>query len=188
MKTSLKKIWLVALAISIPVCLIYAADTTLNMQVTSGTVSIWAPTSLTFVSTIAASDTTQSLEQPFTGWNYFFVSDLKGADAGWNTTLQLSSPLTAGSATIPTSNVSFKVNGAAPTLMSGSANPRVVFAWWTSAYQDFWSSRSFVIRTNAANAWIIGKYGAEMHIKIDVPAYQAVGSYTTTLVFTLIEN
>lgn len=188
MKTSLKKVWLVVLAIGIPACLIYAADTTLNMQVTAGTVSIWSPASLTFASTIAASDTTQSLEQPFTGWDYFYVSDLKWADAWWNTTLQLASPLTAGSATIPTSNVSFKANWATPTLLSGTANPRVVFAWWTSAYQDFWSSRSFVVRNNAANAWIIGKYGAEMHIKIDVPAYQAVGSYTTTLVFTLIEN
>lgn len=178
-----------ALALATVVGATYAANTTLNMQIIPGTVTIGSPTSFSFSSTLNASDATQSLEQAFnTASDYFYVQDLKGADAGYSTTLQVSGPLTAGTNTIPAANISFKSVGATPTLLSGSANTRVVLDNGTSAYQAFSSARTFILRANAANSGTIGKYGSQVSLKVDVPAWQAVGTYTTNLVFTLIES
>ncbi len=169
---------------------VYAATTTLNMQVLAGSVSITSPTGLSFTGTITASNAIQSLEQNFntSGAYYFTVQDLKGADAGYNTTLQVSGPLTAGSATIPTSAISFKASAGTPTLLSGTANPRVVMDAGTAAYQNFSSTRTFIVRNNAANSSVLGQYGSQIWLKIDVPAWQGAGTYTTSLVYTLIEN
>ncbi len=167
---------------------IYAANTTVNMQIIPDSVSIWAPTAFSFSSTIAASNAVQTLEQNFWGGNYFYVQDLKWADAGWSTTLQLAGPLTAWSSTIPAANVSFKASGSWAVLLWGTANSRVTLAAWATAYQDLSSARTLMVRNNTANNWVISKYGTEIYLKVSVPARQAVGSYTTSLVFTLIEN
>ena len=72
-----------------------AATTTVNVQITLGTVTISSPTTLSFSSTVSASFDAQTLAQEFTGTsNYFVVQDMKGADSGYNTTLQLSGNLT----------------------------------------------------------------------------------------------
>ncbi len=73
-----------------------AANTTVNMTITAGTVTYGSATSFTFASTLSASFSAQTINQDFTGAaNYFWVQDLKGADSGYNTTLQLSGNLTA---------------------------------------------------------------------------------------------
>lgn len=169
---------------------VYAATTTLNMQVLAGSVSITSPTGLSFTGTITASNAIQSLEQNFntSGAYYFTVQDLKGADAGYNTTLQVSGPLTAGTNTIATSAISFKSSAATPTLLSGTTNPRVVLDAGATSYQNFSSTRTFIVRNNAANSSVLGQYGAQIWLKIDVPAWQGAGTYTTSLVYTLIEN
>jgi hypothetical protein len=35
---------------------------------------------------------------------------------------------------------------------------------------------------------VIGRYGANIEMRVDVPAGQAAGSYVGTVVYTLIEN
>ena len=169
---------------------VYAATTTLNMQVLAWPISITSPTGLSFTGTITASNTIQSLEQNFntSGAYYFTIQDLKGADAWYNTTLQVSGPLTAGSNTIPTSAISFKTSAATPTLLSGTANTRVVLDAGATSYQNFSSTRTFIVRNNAANSAVLGQYGSQIWLKIDVPAWQWAGTYTTSLVYTLIEN
>lgn len=168
---------------------IYAATTTLNMQVIPGSITIGSPTSLSFSSTAAASDVTQSLEQAFNGaGDYFYIQDLKGADNGYSTTLQASGPLTAGTNTIPLTNMSFKAVSGTPTLLSGTTNPRVTLNAGATSYQDFSSARTFMVRANTANNGVISKYGSQISLKVDIPGWQAVGTYTTSLVFTLIEN
>lgn len=168
---------------------IYAATTTLNMAVIPWSITIWSPASLTFSSTVTASDTVQSLEQAFnSASDYFYVQDLKGSDNGYSTTFQASGPLTAGSNTIPLSNMLFKTTSATPTLLSGAANAAVSLAVGTTTYQDFSSARTFLIRNNWTNNGIISKYGSQISLKINIPAWQAVGSYSTSLVFTMIEN
>ncbi len=165
-----------------------AADTTVNFQINAGVITYGWPASLTFSSPLNVSFEAQTVNQDFTGaTNYFWVQDLKWIDSWYNTTLQLSWDLVAGANSISWSNVLFRSVGSITTV-SGSANPRVVLDWATSAYQALNASRSFVRRNAAANFWVIGYYGANINLRIDVPAWQPAGAYAWVLVYTLIEN
>ena len=165
-----------------------AANTLVNMQITPGTVTYGAPAALTFATTLSTSFSSQTLAQDFTGVaNYFWIQDLKGADSGYNTTLQMSGNLVAGSNNIPGANVSFKSVGTITTV-SGTVNAAVQFDAWAAAYQALNVSRTFVYRPIAANAGKIGYYGSNINLQVNVPASQAAGSYAGTLVYTLIEN
>ena len=165
------------------------ATTLVNMQIISWTTTIGSPTALSFSTSLIASSSEQTLEQAFSGANdYFFVQDLKGTDPWYSTTLQLSGALTAGSNTIPTANVYFKTLSATPDFLSGTVNPRVVLDGAAVSYQNLSAARTFILRANAANSWVIGKYGSKVSLRIDVPAWQAIGTYSTNLVYTLIEN
>lgn len=169
---------------------VYATTTMLSMQIVSWSITIGSPTTLSFSGAMTSSNSTQSLEQNFStsGANYFYVQDLKGTDSGYNTTLQLSGWLVAGTNTIPTSSVFFKSASGTPTLMSGMANARVVLDTWSIAYQNFSSARTFITRASGVNNGTLGQYGAQIWLRIDIPAWQAAGTYTTSLVYTLIEN
>ena len=165
-----------------------AANTTVNMQITAWTVTYGAPAALTFATTLTTSFSAQTLAQDFTGTtNYFWVQDLKGADSGYNTTLQMSGNLVAWSNVITGSNVSFKSVGSIVTV-SGTANSNVVFDAATTAYQALNTSRTFIKRNAAANLGKIGYYAGNINLQVNVPAGQAAGSYAGTLVYTLIEN
>lgn len=165
-----------------------AANTTVNMQITAGTVTYGAPAALTFATTLTTSFAAQTLAQDFTGSaNYFWVQDLKWADSGYTTTLQMSGNLVAGSNAISGANVSFKSIGSIVTV-SGSTNTWVVFDSATTSYQALNSSITFIKRLNAPNAGKIGYYGGNVNLQVNVPAGQPAGSYAGTLVYTLIEN
>lgn len=165
-----------------------AATTTVSMSITPGVVTYGAPASLTYTATLSASFAAQTLNQDFTGVaNYFWAQDLKGADSGYNTTLQLSGNLVNGWNAISGSAVSFKAVGSI-TVVSWSTNARVVLDAGTSAYQALDSSKNFVKRNNAANFGVIGYYAATINLKVDVLAGQPAGAYAGTLVYTLIEN
>ena len=192
----MKKVYKLLASVSIAVLVatmgltssVQAAYTTLNMTITAGSVTYGSATSFTFSTTLSASFSAQTINQNFTGAaNYFWVQDLKGADSGYNTTLQLSGNLTAWSNILSGSNVSFLAVGSI-TVVSGSTNPRVVLDAATAAYQALNTSRNFIKRNNAANFGTIGYYAANINLKVDVPAGQAAGAYTGTLVYTLIEN
>jgi len=64
----------------------------------------------------------------------------------------------------------------------------VVLDAGTQNYQTLASARSFIKRNTASNDGKIGKYGSQIWIEIEIPGFQAVGSYQGTLVYTLIEN
>lgn len=165
-----------------------AADTTVNMQITAWAVTYGAPTALTFGTTLTTSFAAQTLAQDFSGAaNYFWIQDLKGADSGYNTTLQLSGNLVAWSNTITWSNVSFRSVGSIVTV-SGTTNTSVVFDAATTAYQALNTSRTFIRRNSGANLGRIGYYGGNINLQVNVPAGQPAGSYAGTLVYTLIEN
>jgi hypothetical protein len=165
-----------------------AADTTVNMQITAGTITYGAPAAMTFATTLTTSFAAQTLSQDFTGAsNYFWIQDLKGANSGYNTTLQMSGNLVAGTNVISGSNVSFKSIGAITTV-SGTVNAGVQYDAASLGYQALSTTRTFIYRPNAANAGKIGYYGGNVNLKVDVPAAQAAGSYAGTLVYTLIEN
>lgn len=191
MKMLCKIVSIVSVAILVivsPLQLAHAWDTTVSLTITPGVITIEQPGALTFATSLTASFNSQTLQQAFT-WvsNYFIVQDLKGTDSGYNTTLQMSWDLVAWSSAISGSAVLFR---AAWTInvISWSTNPRVVLDAWTSAFQSLNSSRSFIRRNTAANSWVIGRYGANIEMRVDVPAWQAAGSYVGTVVYTLIEN
>lgn len=166
-----------------------AATTTVNVQITLGTVTISSPTTLSFSSTVSASFDAQTLAQEFTGTsNYFLVQDMKGADSGYNTTLQLSGNLTTWALSISSSNVQFKSSNSSVTLLSGTANPRVLIDSNATSYQSLNTARTFIYRNAQSNTGVIGKYGDTIWLNINIPANQAAGYYVGTLVYTLIEN
>lgn len=165
-----------------------AANTNVSMSINPGIVSINQPGSLTFATALNVSFNAQTLQQAFTGVpNYFIVSDLKAADSGYNTTLQMSGNLTTGSYVISGSNVLFRASGSI-NVTSGSSNVRVVLDAGTTGFQALNTSRSFIRRNTAANFGVIGQYGANIELRVDVPAYQPAGAYAGILVYTLIEN
>jgi hypothetical protein len=166
-----------------------AADTTVSMQITAWAVTYNSPTTMTFATTLSASFSAQTLAQDFTGVaNYFWIQDLKGSNSGYNTTLQLSGNLVAWSNIISWSNVSFRSVGSI-TVVSGTTNTWVQFDPGTSAYQALNTSRTFIFRPNSAlYGNRLGYYAGNINLQVNVPAAQAAGSYTATLVYTLIEN
>jgi len=75
------------------------------------------------------------------------------------------------------------------TLIAGTANLRVQTAISMSGtYLSLDSARTLIKRDTAANLGVLGHYGTLPHMQILIPAFQAVGYYTGTLVYTLYEN
>lgn len=95
------------------------------------------------------------------------------------------------SASIPAVNVSMKTpttGSGAITVLAGTTNPRVIVHAGMAAYQTLDEPRHLIERNNATNYGVIGKYGVLPQMQVVIPAYQSVGQYTGTLVFTLHEN
>jgi hypothetical protein len=80
---------------------------------------------------------------------------LKGDDAGYYTTLQLSGDLVGpGGATIADSNVSVRtatVGSAGITTMAGTANTRVVVDAGMASYATLDAARTYIKRDTLAN-------------------------------------
>lgn len=168
---------------------IFAATTVLNMKVNPWITTIWAPSALAFTNAVVTSDQSQTLEQSFNGsGDYFYIQDLKWANAGYSTTLQVAWPLTDGVNSIPASNIAFKTVAGSASLLLGLANPRVTLDASASSYQDLSTPRTFILRNTAANNGTVSKYGTQIAVKVTIPARQPVGDYTTSLVYTLIES
>ena len=164
-------------------------NTTVQVTIDPGDICIGSTGSFDF-GNYTVSSSNQTVTGAFT--DEFWVEDLKGADAGYYTTLQLSADLSGpGGATIPRANVSVKTantGSAGVTTMAGTANTRVVVDAGMASYQTLDSARTYIKRDNAANSGVIGKYGALPQLQVVIPAYQSVGVYTATLVYTLYEN
>lgn len=112
-----------------------AADVLMTLPLTGGTVTISAPTAFSFQG-VSVSFSNQTVTQDFTGVsNYFTVSDMKGHNSGYSTTLQLSGNLTTGGNSIAASNVAFKSDGSSPVLLSGATNPRVLIDGNANSFQ-----------------------------------------------------
>lgn len=137
--------------------------------------------------TYTSSAEAQTVSGSFT--DDLWVEDLKGADTGYYTTLQLSGDLVSPDGnTIPAANVSVQSDGVV-TVIGWSANPRVVIdGTMTAWFQTLDSARTFIEREDAANSGLVGKYGNSPDLQVVIPAYTPVGTYTATLVYTLYEE
>jgi len=196
---TLKKIWLLEVISIMWMCaLSYVLLTapTANAQLnTSATLTIsgWVVTigstgGLNF-GTFTVSSSDQTIEKQFTGsLEAFFIDDLKGSNNGYYTTIQTTA-LSGTNGIIGTGNISIKTPSALVSLITGNANANVILsggAAWTS-YRNFWTPLTFISRGAWANAGVIGKYGVRPFIQVIIPAYQAVGTYTATITYTLFD-
>ena len=166
-----------------------STNTTITVKINPGDVCIGSTGAFDFGQYTIAS-TSQTVNGTFT--SEFWVEDLKWSDTGYYTTVQMSGNLQGpGSSNISSGNVSMRtasVGNAGITLMGGSANTNVVIDSAMSSYQTLNAPRTLIKRNNGANFGLIGKYGVNPEMQLIIPAYQAVGQYTGTLVYTLYNN
>ncbi len=163
--------------------------TTVQVSILPGNMCISSTGDFNFGS-FAASSSSQTVSGSFVGsGGYFTVDDLRGADVGYYTTVQLNANLVGpGVATMLRTNVFMKTLSSVTTLLAGTANANVVVDAGMSAYQSLEVPRQLIKRNNAANSGIIGQYGTLPELQLIIPAYQAVGTYTGTLTYTLYSN
>lgn len=164
--------------------------TTVELDVLSGTVNISSTGNFDFGDYVVTSSI-QTVTGAFVGsdW-YFFVDDQEWDDAGYYTTVQMQGPLLwPGGKTIDPSNIYMQVtSGTGAVLLSGQANPRVEIDATMSSRQSLNFAKTLIKRDAASNFGIVGKYGVLPEMRVDIPAYQAVGNYSATMVFTLFDN
>jgi hypothetical protein len=72
--------------------------------------------------------------------------------------------------------------------LTGTANPNVQNQLSNVTYVALNNPVTYIKRDSGVNSGVIGKYGDLPWIKIQVPAFQSVGSYSGTLTYTIIEN
>ena len=173
----------------LPTTRLNATTTTLSLSITEGTLTISAPTSFTF-SSFWASFVTGTVTNDFTGVsNYFIVTDLKGIDTWYTTTLQMASDLITGTNRISSGNVAFKADYPVAILLSGTTNPRVITdSAATGWFQSLNNARTFIYRNDGLNTWVLSQYGQHITMQITIPAGQPAGAYSGSLVYTVIEN
>lgn len=163
-----------------------AVNTDVYLSVLWGNVTIGTTGAFNFGSFTVSSSVVTTGKQ-FTGNDYFWVDDMKGADSGYYTTIQ-STDLTGTNWTILASNISMKVDAVTTTLITGTANANVVVANGLLSYSPLNSAVTFIKRDTAANAGKLGRYASFPWLQVAIPAYQAVGSYHANLTYTIIEN
>lgn len=190
-KLCTKIIMLVALVASVSMMPTVYAQTTgtdVYLTLTGGNITIGATGSVN-MGTLTVSSSSTTVDRQFTaaGDEYFWVEDLLGADAGYYTTIQATDLVhqTNASLLIPAANVSLKVDPLTVTTMAGSTNAGVTLPAGLVNYTSLGTAVTFVERAAGANFGVVGKYGILPWVEILIPAFQAVGTYQGTLVFTL---
>lgn len=163
-----------------------AENVTVEVEILPGDICIGTTGSFDFGQyTVSSSSQTQT--GLFT--DEFWVEDLKGANTGYYTTLQLSGDMEGpGSATIPAANVSVRVDNTSVVLMAWSANAGVTIPGSLTTFTPLNGAVTFIEREDGPNDGLIGMYGKIPEMQVVIPAYQSVGTYTATLVYTLYEG
>ena len=166
-----------------------STTTQVSVTILPGNICIASSGTFDFGS-FTVSSSAQTVSSSFTATTgYFSVDDLRGSNSGYYTTIQLSGALTqsGGSGTIPAANVYMRATGGIVTL-AGTANPRVSVHAGMSAFQSLDIARQLIVRPNQVNFGVLGQYATLPTMQLIIPAYQAVGTYNATMVYTLIEN
>ncbi|MFA7284446.1 MAG: hypothetical protein WC004_01325 [Candidatus Absconditabacterales bacterium] len=160
--------------------------TSVSVSITGGTLCIGSSGAFNF-GTYQVSASSQTVTGSF-ATGYFYVDDLKGADSGYYTTVQMSGHLMGtGGIVISGSNV-YMQSSTTPTLLNGRANARVIVRGGMASFQSLDSARQLILRSGAANLGLLSMYGVLPTMQLVIPAYQPVGTYLGTLVYTLYEN
>jgi hypothetical protein len=72
--------------------------------------------------------------------------------------------------------------------LSWSANPSVILDSSLNSYSSINSPVQFIQRSAWSWANIAGTYGSKIRLKMNIPAYQSIWTYTGTITYTLYEN
>lgn len=158
--------------------------TDVYLEILEGDMTIGSTSSIDLWS-FTVSSSNQDADWTFA--DYFWVEDLKWDDAGWYTTIQ-ASDMNGDNGVIDALNISMKIDSTDVDLIGWSTNNSVDIASAWSSYQAVDSPLTFIQRTNGTNNGLLWKYGVKPDLRITIPAYQSVGSYTSTITYTLIEN
>ncbi len=163
--------------------------TSVQVSILPGNMCIGSTGDFNFGS-FTASSSSQTITGAFVGTGgYFHVDDLRGANAWYYTTVQLNADLVGpGVATMLRTNVFMKTPSSTTTLLAGAANAGVVVDAGMSAFQSLETPRQLIKRNTGTNNGVIGQYGTLPQLQLIIPAYQAVGTYTGTLTYTLYSN
>jgi hypothetical protein len=169
-----------------------STTTSVQVDILPGNMCIGSTGTFVFGS-FAASSASQTVTGAFVGsGGYFYVDDLRGSNSGYYTTVQLNADLTGpGASTLLRTNIFMKtaaIGNAGITLMAWAANTNVQIQAGMAAYQSLDTARQLIIRNTGANGGLIGQYGVLPQMQLIIPAYQAVGTYTGTLTYTLYTN
>lgn len=161
-------------------------NVTVQVQILPGDICIGTTGAFNFGQYMAL-NTGQTVNGSFT--NPFWVDDLKWSNTGYYTTVQLSGNLQGpGASFIPSSNVFMSVSTTWVTTMAWSSNPNVSVAAGLLSYTPLNSAVTFIRRPIGTNNGLVGRYGSTPLMRVVIGAYQAVGTYTATMVYTIYEN
>ena len=156
----------------------WAATWTLTLIIAGWIRSCTYSESLAIAQTSTASFSQQVLSGTFASG--FVCTDLKWADASWNLTIQTNilTNSSNGAYTIPAANVQFKTDTS--TVTDGNCN---IYAW-TTGYTTINTTQTILGKNS--DIWAICIITApNPKIKVTIPANTAVGTYTSTLTYTL---
>ncbi len=162
------------------------ANTLVQVSIATGNINIYSTGTFNFGQyTVSASN--QTVTGAFL--SYFSVEDLKGLNSGYYTTVQMSGNLMSpGGASIANTGISMLTLTTGTTLIAGTANLRVQVAAGMLSFSSLDTARTLIKRDNAANLGVLGQYGTLPQMQVLIPAFQTIGVYTGTLVYTLYEN
>ena len=162
--------------------------TDVTVQITAGNLSIGINNNETLdfgsfgIPTVATPQTKKFTEN-------FRVEDMEGAEAGYYTTLGMSGDLTsAGGESISAANLAIRATDAI-SVIDGTTNSNVkVNSTMSSNFASLGGNAVTFIERGQDASGRVGKYGVKPEMELTIPAYQSVGSYSGTLVYTLYEN
>ena len=118
--------------------------------------------------------------------NYFKVDDQKGSLSWYYTTLSVSALTGANWITIPSSAIQIKADPI--VTLSWTYNSSVFINPGITSYISASSPIQFIKRN--ANTWpyTVWTYWSKIWMRLNIPAYQSVWSYSGTITYTLYEN
>jgi hypothetical protein len=168
-------------------------SSTVELEITGGVVTIFAPSVLDFGSLNSSSSVVDQELDLVTyngGVEYFAVEDLKSDDGGYHTTLSMSALTDGGTKSIAADKMLINLNSRTVTKISGDTNADVAIpAGLLSGGDTALDTPATVLaRAAGANEGRVGKYGIQPLFTIEVPAYQPIAEYTGTMTYTLIED
>jgi hypothetical protein len=148
--------------------------------------SVWslcieAPDHISSWATITASSQIVEFQS-----DYFKVDDQIGWTDWYYTTLSLTSLTGSLWGTIPLSAIEIKAD---PIItLSGASNPAIMLDTDISTYASSTSPITFIKRNLWSGGGILWTYWSKVRLKINIPAYQSIGTYAGAIVYTLYEN